>query len=317
MTGITNHESSAFAKASADKQITNHDGRQPAGLYIVGTPIGNLGDMSPRAIDALKSADLIACEDTRVTGKLLAHFGIKTKMIALHEHNERIITEKITDMIAGRIDVSGAQQLEGLNPGVAVALVSDSGMPAVSDPGFRIIRACRAENLPVVVVPGPTALVSALVLSGFPTDRFTFCGFLPNTDSARDTALKADNKMRHTIIYYESPNRIMDTVKACARIMPERRIAIVREITKIHEETIIGYPAELLSIPELKGEIVLVIEPAPEMKMSDDQINEIVREVVGRDALPTRPFSTKSAAAEIASRTGISKSEAYERIIKK
>ncbi|MDR1207591.1 MAG: 16S rRNA (cytidine(1402)-2'-O)-methyltransferase [Rickettsiales bacterium] len=284
-----------------------------SGLYIVGTPIGNLSDMSPRAIDVLKTADLIAAEDTRVAGKLLCHFGIKTKMIALHEHNERETSAKIADMIAGRVSVGGAAQLEGLNPGAAVALVSDSGMPAISDPGFRVIRTCRADGLPVFVVPGPTALVSALVLSGFPTDRFTFCGFLPSGDVARETVLRNDNKIRHTIIYYESPNRIMDTVSACARIMPERRMAIVREITKIHEETIIGYPAEISVRAEhsFKGEIVIVIEPAPDVRMSDDQINEIVREVVAGG------ISTKSAANEIAERTGISKSEAYERVIKK
>ena len=277
-----------------------------SGLYIVGTPIGNLGDMSPRAIETLRAADLIACEDTRVFGKLASHFDIKTKRIAFHEHNEREMAARIADMIAGRRGADGTQVLEGMIPGMAIALVSDSGMPTISDPGFRLVRTCRAQGLPVFVVPGPTAAISALALSGFPTDRFTFCGFFKD-----EKHLREDNKLRHTIIYYESPNRVQETLAIIARIMPERRVAVVREITKIHEETIIGYPSELLARSDWRGEIVIVIEPAPETKMSDEEISEIVRDVV-RGAP-----STKSAAAEIAERTGMSKSEAYERVVKK
>jgi 16S rRNA (cytidine1402-2'-O)-methyltransferase len=270
-------------------QIIKEEKMTP-GLYIVGTPIGNLSDMSPRALETLRAADLIACEDTRVTGKLAAHFDIKTRRIALHEHNEREAADDLVAKITG---------------GMTVALVSDSGMPGISDPGFRVIRAARAAGIPVFVVPGPTAFASALALSGFPTDRFTFCGFFKD-----EKHLREDNKIRHTIIYYESPNRVLDTIQIMARVMPERRIAIVREITKIHEETIIGYPAELLNIGPLKGEIVLVAEPAPDQKMSDDDINSIVRDVVASG------HKTKDAAAEIARQTGISKSEAYERVIK-
>lgn len=265
-----------------------------SGLYIVGTPIGNLADMSPRAVDVLRGADVIACEDTRVAGKLAAHFGIRTPRTALHEHNERDAADGLVEKILA---------------GGRVALISDSGMPGISDPGFRLVRACRSASAPVFVVPGPTALASALVLSGFPTDRFTFCGFLPAGNKAREDALRADNKIRHTIIYYESPHRVHDAVAAMARVMPERRVAIVREITKIHEETIIGYPYELLGLKPMKGEIVLVVEPAPEQKMSDTEINGIVREVV------VGAKGSKSAAAEIARRTGISKSEAYKKVI--
>jgi 16S rRNA (cytidine1402-2'-O)-methyltransferase len=182
--------------------------------------------------------------------------------------------------------------------GASIALVSDSGMPTISDPGFRLIRECRAQSLPVFVVPGPTAAVSALTLSGFPTDRFTFCGFIKD-----EKHLREDNKIRNTIIYYESPNRLDDTITMLSKIMPERRIAVVREITKIHEETVIGYPAELVG-REWRGEIVIVIEPAPEHKMSDMEITEIVNDVVAS--------STKSAAKDIAKRTGISKKEAYK-----
>jgi len=258
------------------------------GLYIVGTPIGNMGDFSPRAIDVLKNVDLIAAEDTRVFGKLASHFGIKTKRISHHEHNERDIIPEL---------------IEKLQSGLSVAVVTDAGMPCISDPGFRLVRAARAENIPIFVVPGPTAVISALVLSGFPTDRFTFCGFFD------PKKLHDDNRIRHTIIYYESPNRIMSTIADLARVMPERQIAIVREITKVHEETIIGYPADLLNITPPRGEIVIVVAPAPEHKISDSEITEIVNDITS--------ISTKSAAADLAARTGISKKEAYKRMLNK
>jgi len=258
-----------------------------SGLYIVGTPIGNLGDMSPRAIEVLRGVDLIAAEDTRVFGKLASHFDIKTKRISHHDHNERDIVPELIEKLRG---------------GISIAVVSDAGMPGLSDPGFRLVRAARAENIPVFVVPGPTAAISALVLSGFPTDRFTFCGFF-DPKKVHD-----DNRIRHTIIYYESPNRIMDTIADLARVMPERQIAIVREITKLHEETIIGYPADLMHIEPPRGEIVIVVAPAPEHKMSDNEITEIVNDIASG--------STKAAAADLAARAGISKKEAYKRMLK-
>ena len=213
---------------------------------------------------------------------------IKTKRISHHEHNEQDI---VPDLI------------EKLHGGMSVAVVTDAGMPCVSDPGFRLVRAARAENIPVFVVPGPTAVISALVLSGFPSDRFTFCGFFD------PKKLHDDNRIRHTIIYYESPNRIMSTIADLARVMPERQIAIVREITKIHEETIIGYPADLMHIDAPRGEIVIVVAPAPEHKISDSEITEIVNDITST--------STKSAAADLAARTGISKKEAYKRMLNK
>ncbi len=258
------------------------------GLYIVGTPIGNLSDMSPRAIQVLQDVDLIATEDTRVFGKLAAHFDIKTKRVSCHEHNERDIVPEL---------------IEKIQNGAAVACVSDAGMPGISDPGFRLVRAARAADVPVFVVPGPVACVAALVLSGFPTDRFTFCGFFD------DKKIRDDNKIPHTIIYYESPNRVMDTIATMARVMPERQIAIVREITKIHEQAIIGYPAELLGITPPRGEIVIVVAPRPEKRMSDEEISDIVNDIAAT--------SMKSAAAELAMRTGISKKEAYRRLLDK
>ena len=259
-----------------------------SGLYIVGTPIGNLGDLSPRAIDVLKNVDVVAAEDTRVFGKIASHFDIKTRRVSCHEHNERTVIDGL---------------IERIRDGGAVAVVSDAGMPGISDPGFRIVRAARDAGVPVFVVPGPTAVISALVLSGFPTDRFTFCGFFD------EKKLHDDNRIRHTIVYYESPNRVKSTIAAIARVMPERKIAIVREITKIHEETIIGYPADLIGLESPRGEIVLVVAPAPEHIMSDVEISEIVNDVVAN--------STKGAAADLAARAGISKKEAYKRLLKK
>lgn len=259
-----------------------------SGLYIVGTPIGNLSDMSPRAVETLQNVDLIAAEDTRVFSKLAQHFNIKTKVVSCHEHNERDVVESL---------------VEKIQSGMAIATVSDAGMPGISDPGFRLIRAARLASVPVFVVPGATAVISALVLSGFPTDRFTFCGFFD------EKKVRDDNKIRHTIIYYESPNRVMDTIKTLATIMPERQIAIVREITKIHEETIIGYPADLMNIDAPRGEIVIVVGPAPDKKMSDEEISEIVNDIVAN--------STKSAAVQLAQRTGISKKEAYKKLVNK
>lgn len=257
-----------------------------SGLYIVGTPIGNLGDMSPRAIEILKNVDVIAAEDTRVFGKIASHFDIKTPRVSCHEHNERGVVDGMVARVAN---------------GERVAVVTDAGMPGISDPGYRIVHAARAAGVPVFVVPGPTAVISALVLSGFPTDRFTFCGFFD------EKKLHDDNKIRHTIVYYESPNRIKNTIAAIARVMPERKIAIVREITKIHEETIIGYPADLIDIEQPRGEIVLVVAPAPEHKMSDAEISDIVNDVAKN--------STKGAASELAARAGISKKEAYKRLL--
>ena len=259
-----------------------------SGLYIVGTPIGNLSDLSPRAVEVLKNVDLIAAEDTRVFSKLAHHFDIKTKTVSCHEHNEKEVVDSLVEKM--------------LN-GMSIATVSDAGMPGISDPGFRLVRASREAGVDVFVVPGPTAVISALVLSGFPTDRFTFCGFFD------EKKVKDDNKIRHTLVYYESPNRVMDTIKTLANIMPERKVAIVREITKIHEETIIGYPADLINIESPRGEIVIVVAPAPDKKMTDAEISEIVNDIV--------VGSTKSAAAELAARTGISKKEAYKKLVEK
>ncbi|MDR0967376.1 MAG: 16S rRNA (cytidine(1402)-2'-O)-methyltransferase [Rickettsiales bacterium] len=268
-----------------------------SGLYLVGTPIGNLGDMSARAIETLRDVDLIACEDTRVFGKLASHFDIKTRRVAFHDHNEQKSVDKIMEMLRDK--------------NMSVAVVSDAGMPGIADPGFRIVRACRDAGIPVFAVPGPTAVATAVAISGFATNRFTFCNFLPPTKNARLAKLRNDNRLRHTLVYYESPNRIMDTIADFAAIMPERKIAIIREITKIYEQAIIGYPAELVGIEPPRGEIVIVVEGGAEPNMTDEELKALVNDVVAAG------HKTKDAAEIIASHAGISRSDAYEMVLKK
>ena len=259
-----------------------------SGLYVIGTPIGNMSDISSRAIDTLKNVNLILSEDTRVFSKLSTTFNIGTKKISFHEHNEKEMIPSI---------------IEKLETGLSIAIVTDCGMPSISDPGYRLIKECRDKNLDVFIIPGPTAVISALVLSGFPTDRFTFCGFFD------EKKVKDDNKIRHTIVYYESPKRINRTIKTLSQFMPERRIAIVREITKIHEETIIGYPADLIDL-NLKGEIVIVIEPAKEVRLSNSEISSIIDDIY-------KDMSVKDLSLKYSKELGISKKEIYNKLVNK
>lgn len=227
----------------------------PAGrLHVVATPIGNLGDLSVRALDTLRSCTLIAAEDTRHTGALLAHFAITTPMISLHDHNE---SQRAPELIAR------------IRDGSSVALVSDAGTPAISDPGFALVRACAEAGIEVVAVPGPCAFVAALSISALPTDRFCFEGFLPARPAARRARLRDLSAERRTLVFYESPHRIKETLADCVEHLgPARGAALAREITKLHETLYRGSLAELArraaSEPDLsRGEIVLVIAGAP------------------------------------------------------
>ena len=216
-------------------------------LTVVPTPIGNRQDITLRAIEALKAADLVAAEDTRHSGMLLAHLGIKKPFVTLHGHNE---------------DARSSELLARMASGLSVALVSDAGMPGISDPGHRLIRACVERGLPVTVLPGPSAVVTALVGSGFPTDRFTFGGFLPVKSGRRATELTLAAGRRETSIYYESPHRILKTLKALDEICPDREVCVARELSKAFEEYLRGTPRELLekfSAKPPKGEITLLI----------------------------------------------------------
>jgi 16S rRNA (cytidine1402-2'-O)-methyltransferase len=216
-------------------------------LYVVGTPIGNLGDITQRALDVLKSADVIAAEDTRHSGNLLRHFGIRKPLISYHEHNEAMRSEELAERIAA---------------GETVALITDAGMPGLSDPGARLLRKCIERDLAYTIVPGPSSILTALVGSGFSLDRFYFGGFLPVKSGQRERELRAAAEREETSVYFESPYRLTKTLAVCAQIMPDRQLCVARELTKKFEEFRRGTGAELLSHYESKspkGEITLVI----------------------------------------------------------
>ena len=220
-------------------------------LTVVPTPIGNRQDITLRAIDALRDADLIAAEDTRHSGMLLHHLGIKKPFVSLHEHNEAARTAELTDRMAA---------------GLRVALVSDAGMPGISDPGHRLIRACVERGLPVTVLPGPSAVTTALVGSGFPSDRFFFGGFLPVKSGRRAAEIARAAGRDGTSIYFESPHRILRTLEALRECCPDRQVCVARELTKTFEEYRRGTPSELIAHYEKhppKGEITLLVAPEP------------------------------------------------------
>ncbi len=222
-------------------------------LTLIATPIGNLGDLSPRAVKALSSCDYLLCEDTRRTGALLHHLGIKKKMISFHSWNERSTEDVvIADLKADR----------------EIALVSDAGTPCISDPGELLVARCRREGIPVTGIPGPSAAILALSLSGLPTERFQFCGFLPKSGKERSLALWQLLSYLGSSIVYESPTRLIATLKELAELASERRVVLLRELTKSFEEWLGGSPSELVSQlsqrDEVKGECVLVIAPPAE-----------------------------------------------------
>lgn len=216
-------------------------------LYVVATPIGNLGDITVRALEVLKSVDVIAAEDTRHSGMLLKHFEIKKPLVSYHEHNEAMRT---------------AQLVERLAADENVALITDAGTPALSDPGARLIRACIERGLPLTIIPGPSSILAALVGSGFSTERFYFGGFLPVKSGQRERELRATAERGETTIFFESPYRLTKTLAVCTGIMPDRQLCVARELTKKFEEFRHGIASELLAHYEAhppKGEIVLVI----------------------------------------------------------
>ncbi|HWJ33980.1 MAG TPA: 16S rRNA (cytidine(1402)-2'-O)-methyltransferase [Steroidobacteraceae bacterium] len=223
-------------------------------LYVVATPIGNLGDLSPRACAVLADCALVVAEDTRHTGTLLKHFGINTPQLSLHEHNEH---QRASDIV------------RRLREGTSIALVSDAGTPAISDPGFELVRVAAAEGIEIVAVPGACAAVAALSIGALPTDRFCFEGFLPSRGAARRTRLEALAGEPRTIVFYESPHRIVETLEDCAQVFgAERPATLARELTKLHETTYRGSLSELVARAAsdgdlARGEIVLVVGGAP------------------------------------------------------
>lgn len=269
-------------------------------LYLVGTPIGNLGDFSPRAVQTLKEADFIAAEDTRVTLKLLNHFSVKKPMVSYFEHNRRERGEQIVArMLAGEI----------------CALVTDAGMPAVSDPGEDLVALCHERGIRVCAVPGPAAFVTALALSGLPAGRFTFEGFLSVNKRSRKEHLASLAGEARTMIFYEAPHKLPATLRDLYAALGDRRIAIVREITKVHEEvlrTTLGQAAGAYADGGLRGEIVLVIEgaeaPAQDAVLLEDAV-EIAR---GRMAAGQ---SASDAARQTARETGLKKGDLYKALL--
>ena len=266
-------------------------------LYVVGTPIGNLGDFSPRAVEILSTVDFIAAEDTRVTIKLLNHFGIKKPMISYFEHNR---TER------------GQTIIQRLLGGESCALVSDAGMPIISDPGEDLTALCHENNITVAAVPGPCAFVTALAISGMPSGRFTFEGFLTRTKQNRRENLEELVNEKRTMIFYEAPHKLPATLQDMAKYFGDRRIALVKEITKIHENverTTLFEAAKKYSEESPKGEYVLIIEGKP-----DEPEKEITLEDATKIALDLveNGLSKNEAAKEAAKQTGLKKSDIYK-----
>jgi 16S rRNA (cytidine1402-2'-O)-methyltransferase len=269
----------------------------PAGpaLYVVATPIGNLEDITHRALRVLEQVDLIACEDTRQTQKLLEHYGIKTRTISYHEHNESERAAELAEYFA-----------EGKN----IAVVSDAGTPGVSDPGYRVITEAIRGGVPVVPIPGPAAFVAALVASGLPTDSFRFEGFVPAKQGQRRTTLESLRGAEQTLVFYEAPHRIEETLQdILATLGASRRVVIAREVTKIHEEFLRGTAEELLSrVRERppKGEIVLLIAKSEGEERKQKSVFDRVQEAIASESL-----DEKSALKKVAKELGLSRSEAY------
>lgn len=270
-------------------------------LYVVATPIGNLGDLSPRAQKTLADVQVIAAEDTRHTGQLLKVFGISTSMVSLHEHNE-----------AHR----SADLLERLANGQCVALVSDAGTPLISDPGFSLVAAARSRGIPVVAIPGPSAVIAALSIAGLPTDRFTFEGFLAAKSSARRAQLESLQAEQRTMVFYETPHRLKEALADLSAAFGERRSAVVcRELTKQHESVYAGALLELCELSERdadmsRGEIVIVVAGNPiEMTHASIDADRLLRELL-------EDLSPSQAAKVTAKLTGEKRADLYEKAMK-
>jgi 16S rRNA (cytidine1402-2'-O)-methyltransferase len=267
---------------------------RPGHLYVVATPIGNLGDLSPRALKVLDGVDLIAAEDTRVTGALLSHFGVRKRMQPLHEHNEAEAAAEVIDQL--RKDRS-------------VALVSDAGTPLVSDPGFALVREARALGFPVIAVPGPSAAMAALSISGLPTDAFVFEGFLPAREEARRKRLHELAAEMRTVVLYESTHRLLDTAQALAEVLGDRRVCLARELTKLFEESRTMAARELpawLRADEnrLRGEFVLVLEGADAAAAAPREAERILKTLL-------KELGASKAAKLAAELTGLPRKELY------
>lgn len=266
---------------------------------MVGTPIGNLEDITLRAIRTLKEADLIACEDTRQTAKLLNHYGIEKPMVSYHEHNEL---------------TRSAQLIVRLERGENVAIVSDAGMPGVSDPGYKLVHLAIRRHVPVVPIPGASAFLSALVASGLPTDSFRFGGFLPAKASARRNTLESIEDSRRTEVFYEAPHRIVEALRDVVALLgTDRPVVVAREVTKLHEEFLRGQASEVLAAlekrGEIRGEITLLIGKAEKGMGAKSPVTTVAQRV--RELIQSEELDEKAALKQAARDFGLSKSQAY------
>jgi 16S rRNA (cytidine1402-2'-O)-methyltransferase len=287
------------AKPGADKT----GGSRPA-LYLVGTPIGNLEDITLRALRVLKEVDVIACEDTRQTQKLLNHYAIGTRTTSYHEHNEM---------------TKSAELVKEMQEGMSVALVTDAGMPGISDPGYRLITLAIRHRVPVVPIPGASAFLSALVASGLPTDSFRFSGFLPAKRGERRAALEAIKSSPRTQVFYEAPHRVVESLEDVCEVLGEaRHVVVAREVTKLHEEFLRGRAGEVLQVLKarevVKGEITLLIG-----KVEEDAGQDLVPPRVSvrqrvEHIMAEEKVDEKTALKKVAKERGVSKSEAYREL---
>lgn len=269
-------------------------------LYVVGTPIGNLSDFSPRAVETLASVDFIAAEDTRVTLKLLNHFEIKKPMVSYFEHNRRERGEII---------------LERIRAGESCAIVTDAGMPAISDPGEDLVNLCLSNEIAVESVPGPTAFATAVAMSGLPSGRFTFEGFLSVNKPSRREHLEEIVSERRTMVFYEAPHKLTATLKDLYKYLGDRRIALIKELTKIHEtveRTTLSQACEKYSTQTPKGEFVIVIEGSTEPKQKEISLEEAVALAKG---LVENGMAINDAAKEIAKKTKLKKGDIYKALL--
>jgi 16S rRNA (cytidine1402-2'-O)-methyltransferase len=270
----------------------------PPALYLVSTPIGNLSDMTRRAVDVIRGADVVFAEDTRRTGVLLRHYGIEARLISAHEHNEAARAKLVVEL---------------LGEGKKVAMVSDAGTPLLSDPGARVVRSALEAGYEVIPVPGPSALLAALVASGIGADRFTFYGFLPRKGGGRETLLEEIARTRHTAVIYESPQRLESLLEDLQRTAgSERRLAVARELTKMHEEIVrlpIAEAVEAFRGREVRGEIVVVLEGAPEPPKIDDD-DETAKAMA--EALLAQQVPPSAVAKQLRQSLKMSRNAAYD-----
>jgi len=269
-------------------------------LYLVATPIGNLGDISSRAVETLRSVDFIAAEDTRVTLKLLSHLGIRKPLISYYEHNSAESGRKIVSRILS---------------GESCALVTDAGTPAISDPGEDLVRLCAADDITIIAIPGPCAAVSALALSGLPTGRFTFEGFLSTARKSRFEHLNELTTEKRTMIFYEAPHKLLRTLNDMLIVLGDRRITISRELTKLHEETLrftMSQAIEHFEAAPPRGEFVLIIEGAKDAPASTDILADAI---TAAQQYITEGLTVKDAAKRAAEETGASKNAIYKELV--